>query len=71
MEVNISRSLKDEPAFPKLMQTTKGSIVLFEKERCGTVIARLDPGVYPVGTYSTTWDMGYFSDFYGEVTLSN
>ena len=71
MEVNIRRNLKEQIPFPKLMQTKQGSLVLFDKEGCGTVIDHINPDVRPVGMYREDWDMSYFLDFYGEVTLSN
>ena len=49
--------------FPKLMISKMGTIVFFSKYDEGICIKR--------GKYLTTWDMSYFTDFTGSVTISN
>jgi hypothetical protein len=55
--------------FPKLMKHTSGIIVLFQQSGKGVVVA--ETPAYPLGSYSDNWVMTNFSDFQGEVTLSN
>lgn len=69
MDVKVNET-KAEVPFPKLMISRKGTIVLFYEEHCGTCL-KSPLGNTPIGSYSRDWDMECFSDFDGEVTLSN
>ena len=72
MKTSIQNEIKKKEEYPKLMkQAVFGIIVLFEKESCGITLH--DPRIKrpSVGSYSTTWSMGGFEDFDGEVVISN
>jgi hypothetical protein len=69
MDVKVNET-KAELPFPKLMSSRRGTIVLFYQEHCGTCLRSLGSDT-PIGSHSRDWDMEYFEDFYGEVTLSN
>lgn len=66
---------KSEKPFPKLMVvkngTSGGTIVFFQKNKCGIVIH--GEGYYKnsAGCFSRDWYMPEFTDFHGTVTLSN
>lgn len=53
-----------EKPFPKIMRgTSTGSLVLFNKYECGTVIVcGSDSRNYTLGHRSNGWDMSYFED---------
>ena len=53
--------------FPKLMINKKGTIVLFDTARKGTIISNIPM----IGMYDENWTMDDFVDFNGSVTLSN
>lgn len=58
--------------YPKLRITKDGKLVLFLENRAGTVLATgKSPEAQPIGYFSTCWDDKSFTDFAGEVTLSN
>lgn len=60
----------DRP-FPKLMLSKKDHlIVLFCEPRIGTVLSTNDATFWS-GRHESIWDMGWFVDFEGEITLSN
>ena len=45
-------------------------VVLFSKERCGTVVSSRK-SVHGVGGYIESWTMNYFKPFNGTVKLTN
>ncbi|CAH56650.1 hypothetical protein PHG11b_23 [Flavobacterium phage 11b] len=57
-------------SFPKLMTTSDGLVVIFIREKCGTVI-RSEDNHWVFGEYSERYGMSYFKDYNGEVTLKN
>lgn len=60
---------KEEKPFPKLMISTSGTIVFFEKSKIGMVVYG---SVYSkIAEYSEDWGMGLFKDYEGDVCLSN
>lgn len=63
MQVEIKDNTVELP-FPKLMISEGGSLVFFENPECGF---RLDNKQH----YARNWNMAYFIDFEGEVTLKN
>ena len=70
VETRVEVSKKD---YPKLMVYNKkdnGFIVLFLKERVGTVI-RDDEQTHGTGHYYDKWVMEVFKDFEGELLVSN
>jgi hypothetical protein len=71
MKIKVkNNAVKPSPKpFPKLMIGEGGSLVLFRKDSCGTKI--YGGAGSRVARYSTTWVMGRFSDFDGELTISN
>lgn len=68
MSVKINKKEKVAKRFPKLMSTEAGSIVWFFKPCCGTVVKHR---AYLTGAYVTNITMQGYSDFEGEVILSN
>lgn len=59
-----------EKPYPKLMVgKVSKTIVLFKQARLGTVVSTSDAN--PIGYNCSTWDMDYFYDLIGTVTLSN
>lgn len=60
-----------ETPFPKLMKSKQrdSKIVLFIRERVGTVISNEPDHVY--GYSAESWIMDNFTDFDGEITLKN
>ena len=70
--VGEQKTQKEIP-FPKLMINNNGGIVLFEKNKNGTVIKR-DPEWCEsdaVGSADSEWSMIGFTDFTGSITLQN
>jgi hypothetical protein len=54
-------------SFPKIMcSKMNGAIVLFEEDGKGIALNGPDPGLY-----STAWNMDFFIDYDGTVTLKN
>lgn len=68
MEVIVNQDTTK--TYPKLMISTKGTVVLFLRRGYGTCVRTLMDG-HQLGEYSETWSMELFEDFYGEVVLSN
>lgn len=66
---------KQEISFPKLMVgSLSGTIVLMTSESKGYgtgTLVKEGFGLLAVGCFSETWDMKYFTDFNGSVTLTN
>ncbi len=58
-----------EKKFPRLMQHTDGTIVLFSEEGIGVAVVAC--GKTSIGETSTIWHMYSFTDFNGSVTLQN
>ena len=71
--MSVKVSLKENAAtvkgYPKLMVSNYGVIVLFKKESIGTVV--LSDIRYEMLHYCSSWDMSFFKDYDGEVTLKN
>jgi hypothetical protein len=65
-----SKQEKD-PTYPCLMEGNgSGLIVLFYAENIGTVIhAGTDP--FGIGYYASNWALSAFTEYTGEVVLSN
>lgn len=64
---NIKRNNRP---YPKLMISDSGMIVLFIRERAGTVLH--SSGLKSMeGRYDTEWPMRYYRDFEGELTMKN
>ena len=71
MKVEVKQPEEKTP-FPKLMiGTTSQCIVLFRSPKTGVVVYQGKHYDYPLGFDSGAWDMEYFTDFNGSVTLSN
>lgn len=65
---------KKNKSFPKLMKRKDRNydyIVLFIDESRGTVVHSNSSLGCSVGYHSTSWDMKFFEDFEGKITLSN
>ena len=61
---------KELKEFPKLMYAEKYFLtILFSSVSIGMVV--VGNSAYNVGTYGSEWDMKYFSDMKGSITLSN
>ena len=71
--MSVKVSLKEKEfsvkGFPKLMIASDGMIVFFVKAKDGIVLCPEDN--YKVGEYETGFDMSYFKDYEGEITLKN
>lgn len=70
--INVTVDAPDRPtrAFPKLMATQQGTVVLFHALQCG-ICLRHYSGNITSGSLSTTWEMSQFTDFEGAITLRN
>lgn len=68
-EVIENKKQEKEEIYPclKMATTTTKKIVLFIEKSCGTVVGNSTI----IGRYSESWDMNYFTNFDGQVTLSN
>jgi hypothetical protein len=68
----VSGVQQKELAFPKLMLSDSGSVVLFTERERGTVLVAGE-NLNPLGTYNQYWGMEYFKDLPTEqvVELSN
>ena len=54
-------------SFPKIMcSRLNGQIVLFEEEEKGVALNGTDTGIYTTG-----WNMDFFIDYEGTITLKN
>lgn len=66
----IKEGKKVGTEFPKLMKSVNSDlIVLFRKNQSGTVI--VGNSLNKVGYVSSTWAIGSFKDFTGELILKN
>ena len=65
---------KKEKPFPKLMvgndYLTKGVIILFNNKNTGVVV-NSNNNKYRLAEYSTSWTPQYYSDYEGDVCLTN
>lgn len=69
IKVEVNESGKPAVDYPKLMiAKVDGEIVLFESKDNGTVV---NAARNRAGYRSDDWDMDYFTDYDGTVTLSN
>ena len=69
INVKVSDKEERENDYPKLMVDEYGMIVLFAGHKVGMVVetdSRED-----CGHYSESWDMSWFTEFDGSITLSN
>ena len=64
---------KKEPVneYPKLMMHKDGSIVLFMEVGVGTILFNASPHGKDVGKFSPNWNVDFFTDFHGSITISN
>jgi hypothetical protein len=73
MEVTVKNEKANKVLdFPKLMISKEdGSIVLFTSNGVGACIYPLDDIIYhsKLANSYTTWEMDYFTDFKGEITI--
>lgn len=69
--IEVNKNLgKTGVTYPKLMQSTKTDVVvLFTKPGKGMVVVST-PRFY-MGEYSETWDMDFFANYQGTLTLEN
>jgi len=71
----VKTTINSEPVewnYPCLAVGPDGEVVLFEKERCGTVLKQgREKTSRAVGCTPTLWIMEYFTPFTGSITLSN
>ena len=57
--------------FPRLMEGTESSVVvLFTESKKGAVVS-VGTGDNEIGWYYSNWQMDYFKDFKGGLTLTN
>jgi hypothetical protein len=72
VEVKLKGILFTAKSFPKLMTASDGLIVLFIREKSGTVIQdETQSEDWKIGEYSERFDMSQFKDYEGEITLRN
>ena len=71
MNIEIKQKSKEskERKYPWLGISVNGTIVLFTDKSRGIVL--FNAAYLVLGSYSTDWDMEKFTDFEGEITLSN
>ena len=67
--INTNQNSRSLP-YPKLMISDKGTIVLFSDRAKGMVLLEGN-STYILASYSNTWDMNAFSDYYEAITLQN
>ena len=71
IKVQVSEKQEEkETVYPILMENEEGKVVLFTKERTGTVVHG-PTRVHYLGYWSESWYMGVFKPFNREITLSN
>jgi hypothetical protein len=70
MKSEIKEKEQKSSEYPKLMICEKNLVVLFTKEKCGTVVSSGNSN-WPLGDYCEYWDMHKFVGFKGVVELSN
>lgn len=64
------QAIKSTPELPFIGKTAYGLVVLFNSDRCGTV---LNPGNsdWVIGTYGKNWIMDDFEYFTGTIKMQN
>ena len=64
---------QSEKPFPKLMKSIYGFTVLFNNEKCGTLLdsGECEKGSMEIGEYKETWKMDLFTDYNELITLQN
>ena len=68
VEVKPQNKSKSLP-FPKLMTNANGTVVLFKKDECGTIL-KSAVSSDANGTYREDFDMELFIDFKGSITIT-
>ena len=69
--INEKQDVKIEKPFPKLMRSINtNSVVLFKDNKKGTIIFETASSEH-LGYFCGSWDMDVFTDFEGEIALSN
>lgn len=76
MNSNVSKNKKSQSDFPCLMEYNNEKensyfVVLFSKDKTGTVVYKEGNCKWNLGEYSATWAMNCFKLFKGEIKLSN
>lgn len=61
--------IREQRTYPWLGVMSNLVVVLFSKEKVGTVVNQMDLPNYPLGTHQTTWEMDCFQPYYGEVRI--
>jgi len=70
--VRTNNRPSSEKSFPKLMKSLYTDvIVLFLRDRQGTVVSGVSKDGHTIGQYVPDWNMFNFIDYDGEITLSN
>ena len=69
IESAVKKLRVSEAAYPKLMESDGGLIVLFKQKASGVVIQENDH--WEVGDRCNSFDMEEFTDFNDTITLSN
>ena len=59
-----------DAGYPKLMINTDGDVVLFKEVEKGTIVF-VGKSLNYLAYFSSMWNMDYFTDFVGKLTLSN
>tara|TARA_R110000765_G_scaffold20317_1_gene52806 strand:- start:24705 stop:24923 length:219 start_codon:yes stop_codon:yes gene_type:complete len=59
-----------DDSFPTLMVAGDGDIVLFTEYEAGVIVYSGNSS-FPVGYYSSSWQMDQFEYFNGDVVISN
>ena len=57
--------------FPRLMEGTESSVVVLFTESKKGVVVSVGASADEIGWYHSNWQMEYFKDFKGELTLKN
>ena len=57
--------------FPRLMEGTESSVVVLFTESKKGVVVSVGTSENKIGWYHSNWQMEYFKDFKGELTLTN
>ena len=74
MKSTINDPLISTKEFPKLMCyiLRKNLVILFSKDKTGTVVSDSSLGeYYSLGYHDNDWNMAFFEDYEGTVTLEN
>lgn len=70
MKVTVKKK-EDSTEYPCIMESKDSMLILlFEKEREGTVLDERETG-YRRGYHAASWDMSSFKPFEGKIILSN